>query len=239
VTSEQAVAACLAAQYAGWKVSADGYFAMASGPMRAAIGKEDLFDEIGLRERPPVAVGLLEASRLPPADVCRSLAAAAGVPPEKLLLLVARTASPAGTLQVAARSLETAIHKLHDLGFDLARIRGGSGTAPLPPVAADDLTAIGLTNDAILYGGSVVLEVEDAAAEVAELGPAAVSRASPAFGKPFKAVFEAAGRDFYAIDPALFAPARIEFVDMASRRRQVFGSVEPAIVAASFAAGGR
>jgi methenyltetrahydromethanopterin cyclohydrolase len=85
----------------------------------------------------------------------------------------------------------------------------------------------------------VVLEVEDAAAEVAELGPAAVSRASPAFGKPFKAVFEAAGRDFYAIDPALFAPARIEFVDMASRRRQVFGSVEPAIVAASFAAGGR
>ncbi len=239
VTSEQAVAACLAAQYAGWKVSADGYFAMASGPMRAAIGREDLFDDIGLRERPPVAVGLLEASRLPPADVCRDLATAAGVPPDKLLLLVARTASPAGTLQVAARSLETAIHKLHDLGFDLARIRGGSGTAPLPPVAADDLTAIGLTNDAILYGGSVVLEVEDAAAEVAELGPAAVSRASPAFGKPFKAVFEAAGRDFYAIDPALFAPARIEFVDMTSGMRQVFGSVEPAIVAASFAAGGR
>lgn len=239
VTSEEAVAACLAAQYAGWKVSGDGYFAMASGPMRAAIGKEDLFDDIGLRERPAVAVGLLEAARLPPPDVCRGLAAAAGVPPEKLILLVARTASAAGTLQVAARSLETAIHKLHDLGFNLARIRGGSGTAPLPPVATDDLTAIGLTNDAILYGGSVVLEVDDAAGEVAEFGPAAVSRASPAFGKPFKAVFEAAGRDFYAIDPALFAPARIEFVDVASGRRQVFGGVEPAIVAASFAAGGR
>lgn len=239
VTSERAVAACLAAQYAGWKVSAGGYFAMASGPMRAAIGKEDLFDEIGLRERPPVAVGLLEASRLPPADVCRDLAAAAGVPPDKLLLLVARTASPAGTLQVAARSLETAIHKLHDLGFDLARIRGGSGTAPLPPVAADDLTAIGLTNDAILYGGSVVLEVDGAAAQVAELGPAAVSRTSPAFGQPFKAIFEAAGRDFYAIDPALFAPARVEFIDVATGARQVFGDVEPEIVAASFAAGGR
>jgi methenyltetrahydromethanopterin cyclohydrolase len=239
VTSNRAVAACLAAQYAGWKVSADGYFAMASGPLRAAIGKEELFDEIGLRERPPVAVGLLEASRLPPVEVCRSLAAAAAVPPEKLLLLVARTASPAGTLQVAARSLETAIHKLHDLGFDLTRIRGGSGTAPLPPVATDDLTAIGLTNDAILYGGSVVLEVEDAAAEVARLGPASVSLASPAFGKPFQAIFETAGRDFYAIDPALFAPARIEFVDVVTGSRQVFGGIEPAIVAASFAAGGR
>jgi len=239
VTSDQAVAACLAAQYAGWKVSTDGYFAMASGPMRAAIGTEDLFDELGLRERPPVAVGLLEAARLPPDAVCHSLATAAGVPPDKLLLLVARTASPAGTLQVAARSLETAIHKLHDLGFDLGLIRGGSGSAPLPPVAADDLTAIGLTNDAILYGGSVVLEVENADTEVAEFGPAAVSRASPAFGAPFRAIFEAAGRDFYAIDPALFAPARIEFVDVATGKRHVFGGVEPAIVAASFAAAAR
>jgi methenyltetrahydromethanopterin cyclohydrolase len=237
VTSDRAVAACLAAQYAGWKVSSGDYFAMASGPMRAAIGQEALFDEIGLRERPPVAVGLLEAARLPPADVCRSLATAAGVPPEKFLLLVARTASPAGTLQVAARSLETAIHKLHDLGFDLNRIRGGSGTAPLPPVAMDDLTAIGLTNDAILYGGSVVIEVAGAADHVAAFGPAAVSRASPAFGKPFQAIFEAAGRDFYAIDPALFAPARIEFRDVETGQRDVFGSVEPATVAASFAAG--
>lgn len=220
-------------------MSTNDYFAMASGPMRAAIAKEELFDAIGMRERPPVAVGLLEASRLPPDDVCRGLATAAGVRPDKLLLLVARTASPAGTLQVAARSLETAIHKLHDLGFDLGRIRGGAGTAPLPPVAADDLTAIGLTNDAILYGGSVVLEVEDADAEVAEFGPAAVSGASPAFGAPFREIFEAAGRDFYAIDPGLFAPARLEFVDVATGKRRVFGGLEPATVSTSFAAGSR
>lgn len=239
VSSDHAVAACLAAQYAGWRVSGDGYFAMASGPMRAAIGREDLFDDIGLRERPAVAVGLLEAARLPPESICHELAAAAGVRPENLLLLVARTASMAGTLQVAARSLETAIHKLHDLGFDLGRIRGGSGTAPLPPVAADDLTAIGLTNDAILYGGSVVLEVEAAEADVAEFGPSSVSRASPAFGAPFQSIFEAAGRDFYAIDPALFAPARLEFVDVATGSRRVFGGVEPTIVATSFAGGSR
>lgn len=239
VTSDDAVAACLAAQYAGWKVSAKGYFAMGSGPMRAAIGKEPLFDDLGMRERPAVAVGLLESSALPPVEICLELAAAAGVSPENLLLLVARTASPAGTLQVAARSLETAIHKLHDLGFDLGVIRGGTGAAPLPPVAADDLTAIGLTNDAILYGGSVVLEVEGGDAAVAALGPSAVSRASPAFGDPFRAIFEAAGRDFYAIDPALFAPARIEFVERTTGRRRVFGGVEPATVEASFAAGAR
>jgi methenyltetrahydromethanopterin cyclohydrolase len=237
VTSDRAVAACLASQYAGWKVAAPGFFAMASGPMRAAIGREALFDELGMRERPTVAAGLLETARLPPPEVCHDLAVAAGVEPDQLILLVARTASPAGTLQVVARSLETAIHKLHDLGFDLGRIRGGSGTAPLPPVAGDDLAAIGRTNDAVLYGGSVVLEVRGDDGDLAEIGAAAVSRASPAFGAAFRDVFEAAGRDFYAIDPALFAPARLEFVNVETGRRHVCGGVEPQIVGNSFTAG--
>jgi len=41
VASAAPVAACLAAQYAGWKVATGDYFAMASGPIRAAIGRED------------------------------------------------------------------------------------------------------------------------------------------------------------------------------------------------------
>lgn len=238
VTSDHAVAACLASQYAGWKVKASGFFAMASGPMRAAIGREALFAEIGMRETPTVAAGLLETAKLPPAEVCRDLAAAAGVAAENLILLVARTASHAGTLQVVARSLETAIHKLHDLGFDLGRIRGGSGTAPLPPVADDDLAAIGRTNDAVLYGGSVVLEVSGADDDLAEIGPRAISRASPAFGAAFREIFEAAGGDFYAIDPALFAPARLELVNVETGWRQAFGRLEPGIVSDSFMAGG-
>jgi len=236
VTSDHPVAACLAAQYAGWKVSSGRYFAMASGPIRAAIGREKLFDAIGLREKPAVAVGLLETHALPPAEICHDLAAAAGVAPERLILLVARTASRAGTLQVVARSLETALHKLHDGGFDLGRIRRGTGTAPLPPVPvpADDLVAIGRTNDAILYGGSVRLEVTGDDDSLAEIGPRSVSRSSPAFGEPFLAVFERAGRDFYAIDPALFAPAQLEFVNVETGRRHVFGTTEPAILSGSF-----
>lgn len=234
ISSVEPVAACLAAQYAGWKVSNDGYFAMASGPVRAAIGREDLFDEIGMRERPASAVGLLETSSLPPEDVCRQLALDAGVPPERLLLLVARTASPAGTLQVIARSLETALHKLHDLRFDLGRVRGGHGRAPLAPVPRKDLVAIGRTNDAILYGGHVVLEVSGDDASLLAIGPQAVSRAAPDYGSPFLDLFERAGRDFYALDPAIFAPAMIDFVNVDSGRRHRFGSLAPEIVRMSF-----
>lgn len=237
VASERPVAACLAAQYAGHKVAAGKFFAMASGPIRAAIGREGLFDEIGLRERTEVAVGLLETSRLPPEDVCKGLAEAAGVRPGNLILLGARTASAAGTLQVVARSLETALHQLHELRFDLNRIIRGRGYAPLPPVAADDLVGIGLTNDAILYGGTVVLEVSGDDASLEAIGPRAVSRGSPAFGKPFLDVFKEAGHDFYAIDPALFAPACLEFVNVDTGMRHRFGAVEPEIVARSFGQG--
>ncbi len=235
VESEQPLAACLASQYAGWKVSTPDYFAMASGPIRAAIGREHLFDDIGMRERADAAVGLLETAKLPPDDVCRSLAADAGVPADKLVLLVARTASIAGTLQVIARSLETALHKLHDLHFDLRRIRRGSGRAPLAPVPRkDDLVAIGRTNDAILYGGHVVLEVTGDDASLLDIGPRMVSRASADYGSPFCTLFERAGRDFYALDPALFAPALVDLVNIDTGRRHRFGGIAHEIVGASF-----
>jgi len=236
VSSAAPVAACLAAQYAGWKVSAGKYFAMASGPIRAAIGREDLFDTIGHRERADRAVGVLEAAQLPPDEVCVDLASRAGVAPDRLTLLVARTASPAGTLQIVARSLETALHKLHDLHFDLSRVRAGSGTAPLPPVPvpADDLEAIGRTNDAILYGARVVLEVAGDDAELAVVAGRMVSAASPSHGRPFRALFEEAGGDFYALDPALFAPAAVELVNPLTGMRHRAGEECPAILAASF-----
>jgi methenyltetrahydromethanopterin cyclohydrolase len=237
VVSSSPVAACLASQYAGWRIASGRFFAMASGPIRAAIGREELFDTIGMRERPDRAVGILETSALPPESVCQELAAAAGLRPDQLILLVARTASRAGTLQIVARSLETALHKLHDAGFDLTRICSGSGTAPLPPVARDDLRAIGCTNDAILAGGSVTLTVTGDDASLAAIGPSGVSGSSPAAGRPFLEIFEAAGRDFYAIDPALFAPARLEFINRDSGGVHRAGELRPELVARSFAAG--
>ena len=239
VESASPVAACLAAQYAGWKVSQPGYFAMASGPVRAAIGREDLFDTIGLRERPAVAVWLLETAKLPPDDACATLAAAADVVADRLVLLAARTASAAGGLQVVARSLETALHKLHDLHFDLRRVESGRGAAPVPPVADDDLAAIGRTNDAILYGGRVVLEVTGDDESLAAIGPRCVSSGSDSYGEPFATLFERAGRDFYALDPALFAPAVVEFVNVDTGRRQRFGSLAGDVVARSFGAAGK
>ncbi len=236
VDSTSPVTACLAAQYAGWKIDHDGYFAMTSGPIRAAIGKEELFGLIGHCEKTTLAVGVIESDTLPTKRVCQQLADDAHVSPHNLILLVAKTASQAGMLQVTARSVETAIHKLHDLGFDLNRIVAGSGTAPLAPIPQENITAIGRSNDAILYGGHVVLNVTGDDASLIEIGPRAVSQASPDYGMLFCEIFKNAGGDFYNIDPSLFAPAVIDFVNVDTGSMHSFGELAPTIVEKSFLA---
>lgn len=234
VHTDQPVAACLASQYAGWQIARGKYFAMGSGPMRAAAGKETLFDDVGCRERPDQAVGVLEAAKLPTAEVVEYLAAECGVTPTRLTLLAARTASQAGTVQVVARSVETALHKLHELKFDLRRIESGWGTAPLPPPAADDLAGIGRTNDAILYGARVTLWVRGDDASLEAIGPSIPSSASPDHGEPFASIFERHGRDFYKIDPRLFSPAAITLSNLDTGRSFRFGHVMPEVIERSF-----
>jgi methenyltetrahydromethanopterin cyclohydrolase len=224
----------MASQYAGWQIAAGKYFAMGSGPMRALARKEPLFAKLGYQESAQAAVGVLETRKFPPDELCRKLAEECGVAPGKLTLLAAPTASLAGTVQVVARSVETALHKLFELGFDLARVASGYGTAPLPPASADDLVAIGRTNDAILYGGEVTLYVRGDDASLEQIGPKVPSSASSDHGQPFVTIFERAGRDFYKIDPHLFSPARITLSNLDTGRTFVFGRTLPRVIHESF-----
>lgn len=235
VRTDHPVAACLASQYAGWQLTEGKYFAMGSGPMRAAAGKETLYDAIGQREVARHVVGVLETSALPPEEVIGRIAADCKVSADHVTLLAARTASIAGTIQVVARSLETALHKMHEVGFELERLQSGYGVAPLPPVAGDDLTAIGWTNDAVLYGGEVTLWVRGDDDYIATLGPRIPSSESSDYGEPFAAIFERYHRDFYKIDPLLFSPAQVTFINLDTGRVQRFGAVNAPVLARSFA----
>ncbi len=234
VITDHPVEACLASQYAGWAIQEGKFFAMGSGPMRAAAGKEPLFDKIGGHEEPEAVVGVLETRKPPNAAVVAQIAAACRVAPSSVLLLVAPTASIAGGLQVVARSVETSLHKLVELGFDMKRVISAHGTAPLPPVAPDDLAAIGRTNDAILYGARVVLFVRGDDESIEEIGPKVPSSASKDHGEPFAAIFARYHHDFYKVDPHLFSPAEIVFHNVETGRAFSFGRVEPEVMARSF-----
>jgi methenyltetrahydromethanopterin cyclohydrolase len=161
------------------------------------------------------------------ADACR-------VPREAVTFLIAPTASSAGGVQIVARSVETALHKLSEVGFALGRIVSAHGSAPLPPVAGDDLSAIGRTNDAILYGARVVLYVTGDDDSLLEIGHQVPSASSRDYGEPFAAIFARYNNDFYAVDPHLFSPAQIVFQNVETGRSHAFGQVAPDILARSF-----
>ena len=216
VHSAQPVLACLGSQYAGWSLSASKeetggkkFFALGSGPARALATKEPLFAELGYRDRAEQGVLVLEVDRPPPPVVVAKLLRDCGLAPEALTLVLTPTTSPAGTTQVVARVLEVALHRAHALGFALGHIVEGSASAPLPAPSPDGVQAMGRTNDAILYGGRVQLSVRGPEAAARALARQLPSCQSRDYGKGFAELFEAAGHDFYRLDPALFAPAEV------------------------------
>ncbi|AMV24673.1 Methenyltetrahydromethanopterin cyclohydrolase [Gemmata sp. SH-PL17] len=234
VTTDDPVRACLASQYAGWQVTAGKFFAMGSGPMRALAAREEIFQHISAKEESPFAVGVLETHKHPTEEVIAAIVAKLPLVAEHLTLMVAPTSSIAGTTQIVARSVETALHKLHELKLDVNQVVSGYGIAPLPPVATDFVQAIGRTNDAILYGAKVVLWVRADDEVLEHIGPKVPSAASKDHGSPFAEVFARYNGDFYKIDPLLFSPAEIEFRNLKTGRTHRFGRSEPALLRKSF-----
>jgi methenyltetrahydromethanopterin cyclohydrolase len=238
VHSANPVIACLASQYAGWSLAhgeGKGAFrALASGPGRAIARREPLFEELRYVDRYDRAAFVLEVDRAPPEPVIEKIARDCALPPDRITIVLAPTTSLAGTVQVVARALEVALHKAHALGFALDRIVDGTGAAPLPPPAPEFLTAMGRTNDAILFGARVLLYVEGSDAQAERLARDLPAAASRDYGRPFAQVFKDYGSDFYKIDPMLFAPAEVNVCNLGSGRTFRGGRRDFARLAESF-----
>ena len=234
VRTEHPAAACMASQYAGWAINPEGYFAMGSGPLRAKARVErELFGKLGYAEDATRGVLVLETRTLPTDAVAHWVANKSGVAPEALTFAVAPTASLAGGVQIVARIIETGLHKMDSLGFDVTRVVSASGTAPLVPTARSDMRAIGRTNDAILYGGQARYTVRADDEELASLAEKLPACSSPDYGTPFIDIFKRYDSDFYKIDPLLFSPAEVWLTSAATGRTFHGGRLNPDVLRAS------
>jgi methenyltetrahydromethanopterin cyclohydrolase len=225
--------ACMASQYAGWAIHREGYYAIGSGPARALYADEEIYKKLDYKDRAETAVLVLEGRALPEESVAAYIADCCGVKPESLIILVAPTASLVGSVQIASRSAETGIHKLSMLGFDVRSVTAAFGMCPLAPVAADDLHAIGRTNDAILYGAQAYYAVHAADDELAALIERIPSANSPDYGTSFYELLIRHKGDFYRIDPMLFSPARVEINNLDSGNTFRAGKFNPSLLKAS------
>lgn len=237
VSSTNPVISCLGSQYAGWTITDDasGFFALGSGPARALSRVEELYKELGYVDHCSQGALVIEGDAPPPAAVIEKIASACGIKPSGLTILFAPTWSLAGTVQIAARVLEVAIHKAHTVHFDLNNILDGTATTPIAPPFPDFVKAMGRTNDAIIFGGTVHLFVKGSDAEAQKLAEGLPSSSSSAYGKPFADIFAEVQGDFYKIDAMLFSPAKVIVSNVETGKSFHAGKLDPAVIDASFA----
>ena len=228
VATDHPVAACLASQYAGWAIQEGKFFAMGSGPMRAAAGKEaDLSTTIGHRESPTRSSACSKAAEA--ADARGRRHDRVGLPASRRRRVTA--ARRADGQPGGGRAGRGAVGRDGLAQAPRARLRRQPGRLghrhrPLPPVASDDLAAIGRTNDAILYGARVVLYVDGRRRLASRTsGRKVPSSASKDHGEPFASIFARYNHDFYAVDPHLFSPAEVVFQNIETGRAFAFGGV--------------
>jgi len=227
VYTDHPAVSTLGSQLAGWRVKVDDYLAVGSGPARAlALKPKSIYRKIGYKDESSEAILVLETSKELPERAVSLIAESCNVPPENLYLILVPTSSTAGFTQIAGRTAETGIHKLTGLGFDPKMVVNAWSCTPILPIHPDYVESMGRSNDAILYGGVAYYNVyceDDKILE--EIVPKAVSSSSKQYGRPFSEIFKEAGRDFYKIDPELFAPAQITINNLKTGRTFAEGEV--------------
>ncbi len=245
VHASNPVLACLGSQYAGWSLSHAKYYALGSGPARAMATKvkndevvavEELYAELDYRDSADRSVLVIENDALPPVEIVEKVAAACGVSPDKLTIIVTPTSSLAGGVQVVGRVLEVALHKAHALHFPLENIIDGSGSAPVCPPHPNFVKAMGRTNDAILFAGQVHLFVKGSDEAAEKLANELPSSTSKDYGKPFADIFKAYEYDFFKVDAMLFSPASVIVTAVESGKSFRAGKLDNALLDLSFGA---
>ena len=236
LTTDHPVIACMASQYAGWRIKVKKFFGMGSGPARAlSLNPRELYEKIGYEDDATEAVLILESSAIPDEEVTDKIAEDCRVDTEDLYIVVVPTASLAGSVQISARGIETGIHKFDSLGFDINTIKHAHGIIPVSPVVGSDVECMGSTNDCIIYCGRMYYTVEyDDVDELKSYVKKVPSLNSPDYGKPFYRTFKDAGFDFFKVDAGMFAPAEITVNEIKSGKTFTSGKINTEILLESF-----
>ena len=228
-STDQPALAILCSQKAGWELAAEDFEGLGSGPARALVAEEEEFARIGYEDVFEFAVLSVESEELPTEAAAERVADRTGVEAGSVFLPAFSTASLAGSVTMAARAAELAVFRLSELGYDPLDIVSANASAPLAPVAGDEETAIGRTNDALAYGGRthvVVREEFDRFDEVA-------STASDEYGTPFEEIFADAGWELYDVPESIFAPAQVT-IDVLGGETHYHGRTNESLLESSF-----
>ena len=238
VMIDHPIEACVASQIAGWRLEVPGlqHAAILAGPGRA-LNRENpdhYFDWIDYRDDHHEAVVAIQTSEPITVATADLIASSCRVDPSDLYVLFAPHRSLVTAVQVAARIVEQALHRLAEEGLDLRGLRHAHGFGVVPPLVDDDLKAMGRINDSLLYGGVANVSVEATDDQCAKIVRRVVSMAAEDYGQPFIEIYEEAGCDFYEIPIELHSPAELHLTNVTSGRTFSAGRINQELLLTSF-----
>jgi len=229
LSTDQPAVALLCAQKASWEVTTDDFEGLGSGPARALVAQETEFQRIGYTDAFDLTALAVESEQAPTASAAQQVADLAEVEVSGVFLVAFSSASLVGSVTNATRVAELATFNLTELGYNPLDIVSATGRAPVPPVPADEETAIGRANDAIAYGGTAHLVVR----EDFDAFDRVISEASTEYGRPFVEVFDDQGWSFEETPASLFGPAAVT-IDVLGGPTYQYGSTDESVLATSF-----
>lgn len=203
LSTDHPLLSLLCSQKAGWRLTTSGFSGYGSGPARLFVEDGPEFEYVDYRDDFDLTALSIEAPSLPDEAVVEAVAERVGVPMSGVYLPTAPAASVAGTVAAAARAAEVAVLRLMILGYDPRDIVTVAATAPVPPIAGDERTAIARANDAIAYAGRVHLVLAEDVDDPDAI-PFAATRAA---GRSFADILDAAEWNFAEVED-VFAPAQ-------------------------------
>ena len=127
VHASEPILSCLGSQYAGWSLSSKDFFSLGSGPVRSIAQKEKIFEEIAYKDKSKKTSVILEVDKYPPEEIVKKIANDCKLDCKDITFILTPTTSICGNIQVIARVLEVAIHKIHEIKFPLNKIVHGLG----------------------------------------------------------------------------------------------------------------
>jgi methenyltetrahydromethanopterin cyclohydrolase len=207
-----------------------------SGPIRA-IQAPDMFSQtVSYRDvNPGCGVAMIQTDQIPDEALTQMIAEQAGIPADKLYVIVAKTASIVGSVQVPARNVEQTLPSLYDHGFEVRNIVQAYGISPIVAIVSDEDEAYGRVNDCLLYGQETTLWVDCSDQEIESVLPVLTfDKNKDIYGMPFKELFRQCGRSWANVPRDWDAPCKVNFHNIRTGHSFSIGTINENVLLNDF-----
>lgn len=226
----------MASHVAYWKINYQGKNIVISGPIRSIKGSDVFARATTYRDVAATkAVACIQTTEIPGEELAELLASEIGLPVNSLYILVAKTASIVGAVQVCARNVEQTLPTLYDRGFDLARIVQAEGITPVVAIVDDEEVAYGHVNDCLIYGQETNIYVRCQDEELIQiLDDIPFIKNRGIYGTSFQELFKRCRNDWALVPRDWDAPCQVNLINLATGNIFSTGSRHLGILTSDF-----